>query len=184
MLKLIADWSSDLLNLTALEAAFFLVQQRLQNFALDAEFTQKIALAFGEDFNGETLPNMDFGSLPVHVLTRHELNGANGAFSSTTNKIYVAEEFLQVNGIEAIAQLLLEEIGHKIDSVVNEADSPGDEGAIFAALVLGESLSPEVLASLRRENDTGVITVDGVDLVVEYQQFLGTSGNDTITGTF
>jgi hypothetical protein len=84
------DLSSDFLNLNALEAAFLLVQQRLQNFALDTEFTQKMALAFGKGFNGETLSNMDFGFLPVQVLTRSELNGANGAFSSTTNKIYIA----------------------------------------------------------------------------------------------
>ena len=167
MLKLITDLSSDFLDLTALEAAFFLAQQRLENFALDPEFTKKMALAFGESFNGKTLPNMDFGFLPVQVLTRSELNGANGAFSSTTNKIYIAREFVEGNGIEAIAQLLLEEIGHKIDSLINEADSPGDEGAIFAALVLGESLSDETLEQLKAEDDRGVISLNGEAIAVE-----------------
>ena len=183
MLNLIADLSSDFLNLTALEAAFLLVQQRLQNFALDTEFTQKMALAFGEDFNGETWLNMDFAPLPVQVLTRDELNGANGAFSSTTNRIYLAREFLQANEIEAIARLLLEEIGHKIDSLVNDADSAGDEGAIFAALVLGESLSDVELEQLKAEDDQGVISANGVDIAVEQQNFTGTAGNDTIVGT-
>jgi hypothetical protein len=41
---------------------------------------------------------------------------------------------------EAIAAVLLEEIGHFVDSKINFSDAPGDEGAIFSALVRGVEL--------------------------------------------
>ncbi|MFM6024869.1 MAG: hypothetical protein ACKPER_18395, partial [Dolichospermum sp.] len=47
-------------------------------------------------------------------------------------------------------------------------DSAGDEGAIFAALVQGEVLSPGVLAELKTEDDGGWLEVNGQNLEVEY----------------
>jgi hypothetical protein len=185
----VASLDSKLIAL--LERSLLRVQKYLRRSAGDPMFAQQMALAFGEatriDLIKKDWLEGNFATMPsIEILTQEQLCGANGAFSGQTNRIYLSEEFLSRNAtnVEVVAGVLIEEIGHWVDQLFNEEDSLGDEGAIFAALVLGESLSPEVLASLRRENDTGVITVDGVDLVVEYQQFLGTSGNDTITGTF
>ncbi len=62
-------------------------------------------------------------------------------------------------------------------------DSQGDEGAIFAALALGESLSEQELQALKSEDDTATFTIDGVTIQVERQDFTGTEGNDNLTGT-
>ena len=133
MFNLIADLSLDSFNLNNLKASFLLVEQQLLNLASSPDLSQKLTLAFGKSFNlAEAWQNGDFNST-VQVLTSEELNGANGAFSIQTNTIYVSKQFIETNGVEALAGLLLEEIGHKIDSVVNEVDSEGDEGAIFAA---------------------------------------------------
>jgi hypothetical protein len=39
--------------------------------------------------------------------------------------------------VSTIAAVLLEEIGHFVDSKINLADTPGDEGAVFSAIVRG-----------------------------------------------
>ncbi|MFM6673024.1 MAG: calcium-binding protein, partial [Dolichospermum sp.] len=84
---------------------------------------------------------------------------------------------------EAISAVLLEEIGHYVDAQINLSDSAGDEGAIFAALVQGNSLDTTTLQALKAEDDHATITVNGQNIQVEQQNFTGTNGNDTITGT-
>ena len=79
--------------------------------------------------------------------------------------------------------MILEEFGHFVDAQVNQVDSAGDEGAIFSALVLGESLDANTLQALKAEDDHATITVNGQVIQVELQNFTGTNGNDTITGT-
>ena len=56
--------------------------------------------------------------------------------------------------------MLLEEYGHFVDAQVNEGDSSGDEGAIFSALVMGQSLDADSLQTLKAEDDTAVISLD------------------------
>ena len=84
---------------------------------------------------------------------------------------------------DSLVNVILEEIGHFVDAQVNSVDSAGDEGAIFAALVQGDSLSISTLQALRDEDDHATITVNGQIIQVEQQNFTGTDGNDTITGT-
>jgi Ca2+-binding RTX toxin-like protein len=85
--------------------------------------------------------------------------------------------------IAAISGVILEEVGHWVDRQINTTDAVGDEGAIFAALVQGESLSSEDLQLLRAEDDRTVVILDGQSIAIEQQNFTGTAGNDTITGT-
>ncbi|MFM6519278.1 MAG: calcium-binding protein, partial [Microcystis panniformis] len=65
----------------------------------------------------------------------------------------------------------------------NQVDSAGDEGAIFAELVQGNSLDVATLDALRAENDQTTIIVNGEIIQVEQANFTGTNGNDNITGT-
>jgi Ca2+-binding RTX toxin-like protein len=80
--------------------------------------------------------------------------------------------------------LLLEEIGHKLDRVFNgDVDSPGDEGDIFSRLASGQKLSPEMLASLKLEDDRAVITVDGKAISIEQAisfPIIGTDRDDIL----
>ncbi|MFM6521473.1 MAG: calcium-binding protein, partial [Microcystis panniformis] len=79
--------------------------------------------------------------------------------------------------------LLLEEYGHYVDGVLNSTDALGDEGAIFASLVMGESLSEEALAYMKAEDDRGVINVDGQAIAVEMANLTGDGNNNNISGT-
>ncbi|WP_334310985.1 beta strand repeat-containing protein, partial [Dolichospermum circinale] len=111
------------------------------------------------------------------------LGNANGAYASSNNQIYLSANFLATSTAEAISAVLLEEIGHFIDGHINISDSAGDEGAIFAELVQGNSLDTQTLQALKAEDDHATITVNGQNIQVEQQNFTGTAGDDTITGT-
>ena len=63
--------------------------------------------------------------------------------------------------------MILEEIGHSVDARVNTSDSPGDEGAMFSALVRQEEISPNQLAAWRREQDGGTAILNGRTVAVE-----------------
>ncbi|WP_223343034.1 cadherin domain-containing protein [Synechocystis sp. PCC 7339] len=67
--------------------------------------------------------------------------------------------------------MLLEEIGHAIDARLNLADSPGDEGEIFANVVSGIAFDELGLQSLRSQADHFTIFVDGNAVPVEAATF-------------
>ena len=187
--------SLDSALIALLERSLLRVQKYLRRSAGDPMFTQRMAVAFGEAAGIDPIKKDwlegNFAMMPsIEILTQEQLKGANGAFSGQTNRIYLSEDFLgqYTTNVESVAGVLIEEIGHWVDQLVNEEDSSGDEGAIFAALVLGEKLSDEALAQLKAENDAGIVIIDGKAVAVEqafgttaYIQF-GTSDIDRTSG--
>jgi Ca2+-binding RTX toxin-like protein len=161
----------------ALDDGIFNTKGFLKAIASQADFTEKMAIAFGDSFDAAKAEGLrqewlagDFDSLPaIEVLSSAELNGANGAFSSDTNKIYISQEYIAQNASNAqpIASVLLEEIGHFVDSQINFTDSLGDEGAIFSALIQGETLAPLSLQQMKAEDDTTTITLNNQVLQIE-----------------
>ncbi|MFN9176292.1 MAG: hypothetical protein ACK58N_17780 [Synechocystis sp.] len=166
----------------ALRSALADVVQSLVGFAIDPLFAENFSLVFGTKATAQEFEVLTAVLPDREVLPDEVLQGAIGAFSAQTRKIYLSESV--VNGDSRQLQaVLLEEIGHYLDSAVNGKDTPGEEGAIFAALIMGESLSGAELTQLRAEDDHGAIIVDGAVLAVEMANFTGTAVNDTITGT-
>jgi Ca2+-binding RTX toxin-like protein len=166
----------------------------LQVFAQQENFVEQLSVAFGRTFDAAIvgslqalLASSDPGLLPiVEIRSGTELPGANGAYDSTNDLIFISADFLAGNADNpsAIVNLLLEEMGHKFDRMLNGAiDSPGDEGAIFAAIVQGQVFLPEQLAQLQREDDRRTLSIDGQSIAVELETWTGTPGNDTYTGT-
>lgn len=155
----------------SIELALDLARERLTDFTQEPSFEDKIRLAFGNDsdVNGlrQAWQARKINFPQIEVRSSSQINGANGAFSVDTNKIYLSQEFLGENDTEAIANLLLEEYGHYIDSRINSSDTPGDEGAIFAALVLGEDLGEDRLQKLREEDDSADVVIDGKKIAIE-----------------
>jgi len=90
-----------------------------------------------------------------------------GAYSVQMNTIYLAAQLLD-GDVDKALNVLIEETGHALDATLNDADAAGDEGALFAKLFLGESITTHQLNELKAENDTGSITVDGKQIEVEY----------------
>lgn len=149
---------------------------QLQDFLTDADFATKMTTAFGEAVNLDAAKTLiqelaNANSLPtIQMATLDELAGNQGAYDALTNTAYISQEFLlqHASNPENIASVLLEEIGHSIDSRINAVDAPGDEGAIFSQLVRGNNLSAEEIENFKLEKDYLTVKIDGIDVVLEF----------------
>ncbi|MFB2818399.1 Calx-beta domain-containing protein, partial [Umezakia ovalisporum] len=154
----------------------------LTAFAAQESLGEKLALVFGVEITSTRFLEAVANLPEIEVYPDTELQGASGAFSGQTGKIYLSESI--VNGeSRPLIKVLLEEIGHYLDFLFNGADTPGDEGAIFAAVVLGETWNDENWKSLRAEDDSQILLLGGEVVEVEQATFPGSDGNDNITGT-
>ncbi len=145
----------------------------LASFLADEDVVSKLNLAFGEDLDlqlaidliqsvvtGEVRPELE-------IRPAAEINGALGAFAGAEGKIYLAEEFFQNNDLDTVTTVLLEELGHYLDRSLNPTDSPGDEEAIFSALVLRTDLTETQLQQLKAEDDKAIALLDGEERAIE-----------------
>ncbi len=168
------DSSVDLLTGQAMSEVY----GDLSKFAAQPDFAAKLNVPFGENWDAAAAKALaeewfhgDFSDIPpVKVVSSAEIDGANGAFAAATDTIYISREFLARNGANpaAVADVLLEEIGHSVDARLNVTDSPGDEGAIFSRVVQGKELSQGELQGLKSKDDRATATIDGKILSVEY----------------
>ena len=167
------------------------VYDQLGNFANLENFWSLLETAFGSSYDLATAASFrsqwqsqNFSQFPqIEIVSNNVLGSANGAYSFSTNTIYLSEQFLASASQQSLVNLILEEFGHFVDAQINSVDSAGDEGAIFAALVAGESLDALILQALKTEDDHGFITVNGEVIQVEQQDYTGTNGNETLVGT-
>ena len=184
-----------LLDSTTVTHSLELALQKTQNFladlARDADFTAKMTRAFGNNFDADIAKSLagdwangDFEKLPlIEIRSSAEINGAKGAFAGANNTIYLSRELVDENSnnIDAIANVLLEEIGHSIDWQLNNSDTPGDEGEIFSALIRGETLEEGQLLLLRVEDDKATISLNGQ--VIDIEQALTITSITPTPGT-
>jgi Ca2+-binding RTX toxin-like protein len=122
-------------------------------------------------------------SLPMQVVPDQDMGIATGAYAAATDMVYLRESFVANGDVEAISAVIVEELGHAIDSRVNIQETPGDEGAIFSLLVNKIKVTQNLLAELRAENDWGTILVNGQRLAVEMAVINGTEFDDSLFGT-
>jgi hypothetical protein len=183
-----------------LDRGFAQAIAQLRHFAEQDDFLAQLHIAFGDRFDPQIAERIasqlqagDLSLLPkIQVLTEGELGTANGAYSEASDTILVSADFLdrEEDDINAVAELLLEEIGHKLDYILNGCvDSHGDEGAIFLLLATGYPLSEDTLAGLRAADDHAIIQVAGQLVGVEQQDFdeletLADDGLDASMGEF
>ncbi len=179
---------------TLLKQSFIQATAQLKHFARQDNYLSELQIAFGANFDPAIAIDIasqfragDFRVLPkLQVLTEGELGKANGAYTRELDRILISSDFLvQMNGdVNAVAELLIEEIGHKLDYLLNgDVDSPGDEGAIFLLLVTGYPLSEEILAALRATNDRDIVTVGGRQISIEKQDYWPITGDDEASRT-
>jgi hypothetical protein len=110
-----------------------------------------------------------FKELPeVVLLPASSMPSAAGAYALATGKIYLNQAWLQAASREAALEVLTEELGHHLDGLLNASDTPGDEGALFAALLIdGGPISNERKQLILADNDHGHILMDGKELSAE-----------------
>ncbi|OPF19969.1 hypothetical protein B1L04_00355 [Microcystis aeruginosa KW] len=146
----------------------------LFDFAQSDGFWANLETAFGTNYDvvkatqlRQQWQSRDFSQLPPITVKNLGNSGIFGAYSSSTNKIYISQALIDSGDATTLKAVLLEEIGHFIDAQINSSDTPGDEGQLFSALVRGEVLTEEQIAAIREENDAATITVDGQAISVE-----------------
>lgn len=103
----------------------------------------------------------------IQIIPQSQLK-ADGAFGNNT--IYISQDLLnpQQSNPTQVVNVLLEEMGHYLDSQINIQDAPGDEGAIFAKLVQNQPLAPGELITLKAEDDHGILNINGQNIAVEH----------------
>jgi hypothetical protein len=106
--------------------------------------------------------------ISVQILDATTMDGLIAAYTSAgpdgSERIYLNAAWLELATAEQIEAVLLEELGHAIDRRLNgSADTAGDEGAIFSALLRGESPDPAAY----RDNDQRILILDGIAVAVE-----------------
>jgi Ca2+-binding RTX toxin-like protein len=167
------------------------IHQQLTQFAGRSDFAAKMAIAFGSKVNRDQIMALgqrwlqgDFRGLPaIDVLYQGELGTARGAYELANNKIYLSASFLETASTADIVGVLLEEIGHSLDGLLNVGDASGDEGALFSAFALGNNLSAAEILSLQTEDDHAFIKLNGQLLLIEQATLIGDNNNNTLNGT-
>ncbi|WP_316015721.1 hypothetical protein [Roseobacter sp. HKCCA0434] len=117
---------------------------------------------------------------PVEVVPADVLAGADGAFVAATGQILISSALEDASDAR-ILDVLAEELGHLFDAMLNTADTPGDEGAAFAAWLRGEPARAP-----GGSEDHGTITFEGEILAAEFATSVSDSGgyegsNQTLT---
>ena len=155
---------------------------QISQFLQQPKNQEHLILIFGSatsiPLNADALiPLLD--QLPTLMITSAAtLDGANGIYVQATNIIYLAEETLKRSPKFALS-VLIEEIGHYLDTKLNTVDSAGDEGELFARLVLNDQLLPKQIKELKKEDDTTTLQIDQHLITVEQarRQLYSASGN-------
>ena len=151
-----------------------------------AQFNALLAHSFGDNYHAESAEtirqktiNGDFSWMPkIQFIEAQQLSDTSdpltnsnaiavGAYSAESDTIYVSQQLVNGDFSQAL-YVLIEETGHALDARLNTSDIDGDEGAIFARLLLGESIDSDQLLRLQSENDHGSINVDGTEIEVEF----------------
>ena len=110
----------------------------------------------------------DFSGLPpIVLLSTADINGAMGAYAISTGTIYLNADWLATTSEDQANAVLTEELGHYLDSKLNQKDTQGDEGEAFAGILLGITGSTNDLQMERPETDQIFITVGEVYMPAE-----------------
>jgi hypothetical protein len=127
-------------------------------------------------------------STEVQFVGFDVLNGAMAGFigegPGDSSLILVNSDWLAM-GIShhGMVRLALEEIGHSFDWAINDGiDTPGDEGELFAAIVLGEELHSDALERIIREDDSNTVTLHGIDYDIQEASITFAEGFVAVTG--
>jgi VCBS repeat-containing protein len=159
---------------TNLQEALQRVQGRLGGWVRDSDAYNALLLqAFGvqkSDASSALQASLSGPGLGIRleILDGATLSGINGAYASATphgdERIYLNGAWLQSATAPAIEAVLLEEIGHAIDQRLHgAADTRGDEGEIFSALLRGTTPATAALS----EDDHHLISLNGNRVAVE-----------------
>ena len=125
----------------------------------------------------QLLSQSEQGQTPLRVELRSnaELQGAKGAYSATGTTgqatVYLNAEWAATADEASLTRVLVEEMGHHLDALINgQDDTPGDEGELFARMVL-EGVQPQSVSFLLSEDDHAALSIEGQQVLAELAAF-------------
>jgi Ca2+-binding RTX toxin-like protein len=140
--------------------------QTLRQWAASPAAEKNLQSIFGDHINWvaayrhlDALRRGDFSLLPpIEVLEGAAMPGLWGGYSRDLRRIFLSADCTE----ELITPVLLEEVGHFFDQEFCTEETPGEEGALFAALVLGLPLE-----SASRDDSLAPLFLEGRQFLVE-----------------
>ena len=123
---------------------------------------------------------------PIEFLQQDAIPGAAGAYAESPGTIYLNKNWIVTATNKQIISVLTEEFGHHLDAQANNIDTAGDEGELFARLLISETqenLNSDQLRAIRSEQDQGFIETPEGTKNVEFATINGTNAAETLTGT-
>ena len=153
----------------------------LNDFVDSSDVTSNLAIAFGDSFDRqqglnviELLVANNLDSLNIEIRSSQEINNGQGAYLADSNTIYLAEQYVTENldNPDAIASVIIEEIGHYIDWRANIEDAPGDEGGANVFDVNPRFVNPEEGDFRIRSNSPAIDVGDGSVIDAEFDLVL------------
>ncbi|WP_013334653.1 putative Ig domain-containing protein [Gloeothece verrucosa] len=168
------------------------VSHTLAQFLAQPDYRERLETTFGTVWNIETAttlikPLASGQQYPSIEILSPDILLSQGAFSQQNSTIYLSSQLFSGtnSNVENISSILLEELGHYLDAQLNLGDTPGDEGAIFAALIKNINLTPQQQQLLQSEDDSTTLLINNQILKLEQstKEIIGTSGRDILTGS-
>ncbi|MDP5117870.1 MAG: hypothetical protein NWQ25_00590, partial [Prochlorococcaceae cyanobacterium MAG_34] len=154
------------------------LEEWLWNWALNGRLSRAAEEALG--LNGENLAwlkllaALEEGDLsllpPLEFQSSLNLGGATGAYDSTNDRILINADWAAQATEAELQAVFAEELGHWLDARFNGSDTAGDEGQLFAAVLLEQPLSDEQLEAIQSEDDSRSLFLDGQTIQVEQQR--------------
>ncbi len=131
--------------------------ETLRNWANSSQAEKDLETVFGQALHWpsayrhlDAFRRGDFSLLPpVEALEDAAMPGLWGGYSRDLRMVFLSEDC----PADLKTAVLLEEIGHFLDQELCAEETPGDEGALFAALVLNRSTDSAEASSWESEND-------------------------------
>jgi Ca2+-binding RTX toxin-like protein len=146
-----------------LNPSLSLTYNQLSAFSDLTNFWNLFDTVFGTQYNHTVAATLrsqwqsgDFSQFPEIEISSSILDDINTGYANNTNKIYLSDHFVATATPAAVKAVLLKEIGHFVNGLVNPSDTSEDKGAIFAELVLKTSstsvLQPTISQALKSNN--------------------------------
>lgn len=114
---------------------------------------------------------------PIVLLSNADIGGAMGAYALSTETIYINQDWLLSASQAQVEAVLTEELGHHLDGLLNEVDTPGDEGEYFSQSLSTNYVYYDATRSIGIRSDIGEIKVAGNAVGVEFAASVLLRGN-------
>lgn len=158
-----------------LNAILHLWHDRLSQWARSGRLgnAAQIALRLDPDHQGlqsfvRRIAENNVQDLPGVICRGPEaMEDSPGAYCADRKLILLNSDWLGTALEEQVVALLCEQLGHHLDVLFNQVDTPGDEGELFLECLRSQPSKTTVEMYRKTNEEAGIVHLEGEDLVVD-----------------